>query len=83
MPRRLSNFAAAGGLALAALAPCPSGAATPKLTTLFSFDGNNGAYPDAPLIADAQGNLLGTTVGRGKSRMCRRVWHRVRDRQNQ
>ena len=65
MPRRLSNFAAASGLALAALAPCPSGAATPKLTTLFSFDGNNGANPDAPLIADAQGNLLGTTAGGG------------------
>jgi uncharacterized repeat protein (TIGR03803 family) len=65
MPKILSNFAAAGGLALAALSPHSSGAATPVLTTLFSFDGNNAAHPDAPVIVDAQGNLLGTTSGGG------------------
>lgn len=65
MPRILSYIAAVGGLALAALAPYPSDATTPKLTTLFSFDGNNGANPDASVIVDAQGNLLGTTAGGG------------------
>ena len=34
-------------------------AATP--TTLVSFNGGNGAYPSAGLIADANGNLFGTT----------------------
>lgn len=40
-------------------------AATPS--TLVSFDGSNGAYPDAGLIADANGNLFGTTGGGGSS----------------
>ena len=31
------------------------------LTTLVSFDYANGAFPDAGLIADASGNLFGTT----------------------
>jgi uncharacterized repeat protein (TIGR03803 family) len=34
-------------------------ASTP--TVLVSFDGNTGAYPQAGLIADANGNLFGTT----------------------
>ena len=35
---------------------------TYTLTTLLSFDGSNGAYPDAGLIADANGDLFGTTM---------------------
>lgn len=31
------------------------------LTTLFSFSGPNGAYPDSTLAIDATGNLYGTT----------------------
>jgi len=37
-------------------------------TTLVSFNGSNGFYPHAGLIADANGNLFGTTVGGGVSR---------------
>ena len=36
-------------------------------TTLVSFDSTGGAYPDAGLIADANGNLFGTTQGGGAS----------------
>ena len=36
-------------------------ASTP--TTLVSFNGADGAYPDASLIADANGDLFGTTSG--------------------
>ena len=36
-------------------------------TTLVSFDSTGGAYPDAGLIADADGNLFGTTQGGGAS----------------
>jgi len=35
------------------------------LTTLASFNGANGRYPDAGLIADAAGNLYGTTYQGG------------------
>ena len=38
-------------------------ASTP--TTLVSFNGTNGAGPDAGLIADATGDLFGTTAGGG------------------
>ena len=31
------------------------------MTTLFNFDGSNGAFPDAGLTADANGNLFGIT----------------------
>lgn len=34
-------------------------------TTLVNFDDNNGAYPVASLIADANDNLFGTTTGSG------------------
>ncbi len=36
-------------------------ASTP--TTLVSFDGTNGEFPEASLIADANGDLFGTTTG--------------------
>jgi hypothetical protein len=36
-------------------------ASTP--TTLVSFNGTNGAYPTGSLIADAHGDLFGTTAG--------------------
>jgi uncharacterized repeat protein (TIGR03803 family) len=35
------------------------------LTTLFSFNGTNGAGPESGRIADANGNLYGTTSGGG------------------
>jgi uncharacterized repeat protein (TIGR03803 family) len=38
---------------------------TGALTTLATFDGPNGAYPYAGLIADANGNLYGTTYQGG------------------
>ena len=40
-------------------------ASTP--TTLVSFDNTNGALPAASLIADANGNLFGTTLAGGAS----------------
>jgi uncharacterized repeat protein (TIGR03803 family) len=36
---------------------------TGALTTLWSFDGSNGYWPMSGLIADAAGNLYGTTTG--------------------
>ena len=38
---------------------------TATLTTLLTFDGSNGANPRAGLIADANGDLFGTTAGGG------------------
>lgn len=40
---------------------------THALTTLASFSGANGASPSSALIADAQGNLYGTTTSGGAS----------------
>src|SRR5215471_15139399 len=37
------------------------------LKTLVSFNGSNGAGPQGDLIADASGNLFGTTSGGGGS----------------
>ena len=50
-------------LAVAALAPGQSRAA--NLTPLVSFNGTDGANPQAGLIADANGNLFGTTFAGG------------------
>ena len=38
------------------------------ITTLASFNGDNGQYPDAALIMDSSGNLYGTTCRRGRPR---------------
>jgi uncharacterized repeat protein (TIGR03803 family) len=50
-----------GGPALNAGTVFRLAAGTNVLTTLASFNGSNGAYPYAGLIADAAGNLYGTT----------------------
>ena len=41
--------------------------AQPELTTLVNFNGTNGAEPVAGLIADAHGDLFGTTTLGGSS----------------
>jgi uncharacterized repeat protein (TIGR03803 family) len=56
---------AALGLAIAALAPGQPHAA--NLVPLVSFNGADGANPLAGLIADANGNLFGTTALGGAS----------------
>ena len=38
-----------------------------SVTTLASFNGTNGAYPDASLVLDSSGNLFGTTYAGGAS----------------
>ena len=38
---------------------------TPILTTLANFDGASGQFPNAGLIADAAGDLFGTTATGG------------------
>ncbi len=38
-------------------------------TTLATFDGSNGAYPTGGLVADAAGNLFGTTLFGGTSNL--------------
>jgi uncharacterized repeat protein (TIGR03803 family) len=42
-------------------------AETHALSTLVTFNGNNGAQPHAKLLADAAGNLYGTTFAGGAS----------------
>jgi uncharacterized repeat protein (TIGR03803 family) len=42
----------------------PCDAATPVLTTLYSFPGSQGAYPEANLVLN-NGNLIGTTYAGG------------------
>lgn len=44
-----------------------SGVYSSTPTTLVNFDDHNGAYPIATLIADANGNLFGTTTESGAS----------------
>lgn len=45
--------------------------AAATLTSLVTFDYTNGAAPTAGLIADASGNLFGTTERGGTSGMVR------------
>jgi hypothetical protein len=51
------------------LAASPGASATTTETVLYAFPGypNDGADPDAGLIADTAGNLYGTTYGGGAS----------------
>ena len=41
--------------------------ATRKITTLASFNGSNGAFPEAGLVEDSSGNLFGTPAYGGTS----------------
>ena len=66
-PRR-GRVGALLGAALVVVAGFSSTAAAQELTTLYSFTGGgtgDGANPDAGLIADAAGNLYGTTINGG------------------
>ena len=64
------------GAALVAAAAFSTGAAAQTLTTLHSFDGSDGADPSAGLVADAAGNLYGTTVRRRRHYHLRPLWLR-------
>jgi uncharacterized repeat protein (TIGR03803 family) len=51
------------------LVPTPGGAWTE--TTLYTFNGNDGQFPEGgPLVRDASGNLYGTTYFGGQSSGC-------------
>src|SRR5258707_14601505 len=67
---RRGRLAAMLSAALIAVAGFSSGAAAQMLTTLYTFTGgSDGSHPFAGLIADATGNLYGTTYdGRGPGR---------------
>ena len=73
LPERKFRIISGLGLAAAALAATALGAvparAAATLTTLYSFCAQpncaDGAFPVAGLIADAAGNLFGTTFGGG------------------
>jgi hypothetical protein len=52
-------------LSAAPMATVVAAAAVPTLTTLVSFNGTNGENPYAGLIADAAGDLFGTTADGG------------------
>jgi uncharacterized repeat protein (TIGR03803 family) len=49
-------------------------ATTSTITTLASFNGTNGSYPLAGLVADASGNLYGTTKGVNLRGYASTVW---------
>ena len=65
----MMKFATCRGLGISLAFAILSGAASAQtLTTLYSFSGgNDGAAPDSGLIADALGNLYGTTPFGGTS----------------
>ncbi|MDB5171449.1 MAG: hypothetical protein JWN51_222 [Phycisphaerales bacterium] len=69
IPKRLLVLRNSCLLASAAFAALQAGGsaawAVPTLTTLATFDNSNGAEPTASLIADASGNLYGTTYSGG------------------
>src|SRR5687768_10937886 len=66
---KIANVRAVGLMLvlLGAVAGVPTHASAQTLTTLYSFhtDPGDGALPSARLIADAAGNLYGTTSGGG------------------
>jgi hypothetical protein len=66
-PQELRSSLAMIVLATVAVASGHSRAANPTLITLASFNGTNGSTPIAGLIADAEGNLFGTTFEGGPS----------------
>ena len=66
VPIRRGLFKFFLGLAAMVSAAVPA-LATPVLTTLAMFNNTNGAGPVAGLIADAAGNLYGTTYNGGTS----------------
>ena len=68
VPPRRGRLGALLSAALLAVAGFSSTVAAQELTTLYPFTGTgsgDGAYPNAGLIADAEGNLHGTTWGGG------------------
>lgn len=69
MPRRARFLPLSAGLALAIAALPLQPASAEGLKTLYSFcaetNCTDGASPEGGLLADAQGNLLGTTFGGG------------------
>src|ERR1700730_9608320 len=66
LPRR-GRLGALLGAALVAVAGFSSTAGAQELITLYSFTGDDGAAPEASLIADPAGNLYGTTINGGAS----------------
>ncbi|MGH9500582.1 MAG: choice-of-anchor tandem repeat GloVer-containing protein [Terriglobales bacterium] len=61
---RIKTCFLAAAISLAVLVPA---AQAQKFSIIHQFDHANGAYPLAPLIADAAGNLYGTTFYGGNS----------------
>jgi hypothetical protein len=55
------NVRISGLFTIAAFAALPGQSLAAELTTLANFDGTNGGFPAASLVADANGNLFGTT----------------------
>jgi uncharacterized repeat protein (TIGR03803 family) len=56
-----TNLRISGLFTIATLCCCAGQSLPAELTTLVNFDGTNGGFPAASLIADANGNLFGTT----------------------